>query len=136
MTTTTFVMFNEVAQRLLGSISASTLLDQVGFTDTIPDAIQDLCGTKLIFRLKLNSRNLQECMENYKVTYTFEPKDNLEMEYLKERSEEVCTFTFHTYQNYLQNYNKYVLYRAYWRTKEHNILQIMICRSQIMRYCD
>ncbi|KAM0899937.1 hypothetical protein ACQ4PT_020974 [Festuca glaucescens] len=88
MTTTTFVMFNEVAQRLLGSISASTLLEQVGFSNTIPDVIQDLCGTTLIFRLKLNSRNLEECMENYKVSYTFEPKDNLEMEYLNERLEE------------------------------------------------
>jgi hypothetical protein len=89
-------MFNEVAQRLLGSISASSLLDQVGFNNTIPDIIQDLCGTTLIFRLKLNSRNLEECMENYKVNYTFEPRDNLEMDYLNERIEEVCSCTFHT----------------------------------------
>ena len=87
-------MFNEVAKRLLGSISASTLLDQAGLTSTIPDVIQDLCGTKLIFRLKLTSRNLQECMENYKVSYTFEPKENLEMKYFNERIEEVCSSTF------------------------------------------
>ncbi|KAM0899936.1 hypothetical protein ACQ4PT_020974 [Festuca glaucescens] len=37
---------------------------------------------------KADLRNLEECMENYKVSYTFEPKDNLEMEYLNERLEE------------------------------------------------
>lgn len=43
MATTTSIMFNEVAQRLLGSICASTLLEKhYGFTNTIPTVIQDL----------------------------------------------------------------------------------------------
>jgi hypothetical protein len=91
-------MFNEVAQRLLGGISASTLLEQVGLTNAIPDVIQDLCGTTLIFRLKLNSRNLQECMENYKVSYTFEHNEELEMEHLNEIIEEVFSYAFHNFQ--------------------------------------
>ena len=87
-------MFNEVAKSLLGNISASTLLEQEGFNNTIPDVIQNLYGRTLLFRLKLNSRNLEECMENYKVSYTFEVDDKLEMEYSNEMVEEVCTCTF------------------------------------------
>lgn len=88
------MMFNEVAKSLLGNICASTLLEQYRLNNTIPDAIQDLYGRTLIFHLKLNSRNLQECMENYKVSFTFEVDDKLEMGYLKEIVEEVCTCTF------------------------------------------
>lgn len=87
-------MFNEVAKSLLGNISASTLLEQEGFNNIVPDIIQDLYGRTLIFQLKLNSRNLQECMENFKVSFTFEVDDRLEMEYSNEIVEEVCTCTF------------------------------------------
>jgi hypothetical protein len=66
------------------------MLEQDGLSETIPEAIRDLCGRTLIFRLKLNSRNLQECMENYKVNYAFEPNNKLEMEYSNEKAEEVC----------------------------------------------
>ncbi|KAM0851234.1 hypothetical protein ACQ4PT_052565 [Festuca glaucescens] len=88
-TTTTCAIFNEVAQRLLGNRSVSTMLEQNGLSETIPEAIRNLCGRTLIFRLKLNSKNLEECMENYKVNYTFEPNDKLEMEYSNEMAEEI-----------------------------------------------
>ncbi|KAM0931379.1 hypothetical protein ACQ4PT_000408 [Festuca glaucescens] len=87
--TTTCAIFNEVAQRLLGNRSVSTMLEQNGLSDTIPEAIRNLCGRTLIFHLKLNSKNLEECTENYKVNYTFEPNDKLEMEYANEMAEEM-----------------------------------------------
>ena len=87
-------MFNEVAKSLLGNISASTLLEQEGFNNTIPDVIQNLYGRTLIFRLKLNSKNLEECMENFKVTFSFEVDGKLEMEHSNEMVEEVSTCTF------------------------------------------
>jgi hypothetical protein len=96
--TTSCAIFNEVAERLLGNKTVSTMLEQNGFSDTVPDAIHNLCGTTLVFRLKLTSRNLQECMENYKVNYTFLPNDNLEMEYSNELAEEVCPSTFVLFQ--------------------------------------
>lgn len=86
--TTTCAIFNEVAQRLLGNKSVSTMLEEEGYSGTIPDAIRNLCGTTLIFRLKLTSRNLQECMENYKVNCTFVPNNQLEKEYSNDRAEE------------------------------------------------
>lgn len=86
--TTTCAIFNEVAQRLLGNKSVSTMLEEEGYSGTIPDAIRNLCGTTLIFRLKLTSRNLQECMENYKVNWTFVPNNQLEKEYSNDRAEE------------------------------------------------
>ena len=88
------MVFNEVAKRLLGNISASTLLEQEGLNNTVPDVIQNLYGRTLIFRLKLNSRNLEECMENFKVSYTFEVDDKLQMEYSNEMFEQVCTCPF------------------------------------------
>ena len=84
------MVFNEVAKSLLGNMSASTLLEQEGFNNTVPDVIQNLYGRTLLFRLKLNSRNLEECLENYKVSYTFEVDDKLEMENSNEMGEEVC----------------------------------------------
>jgi hypothetical protein len=92
--TTSCAIFNEVAERLLGNKTVSAMLEQDGFSDRVPDAIHKLCGTTLIFRLKLTSRNLQECMENYKVNYTFVPDNKLEMEYSNELAEEVCPSTF------------------------------------------
>ena len=84
------MLFNEVAKSILVNIFASTLLKHDGFNNTVPDVIQNLYGRTLIFRLKLNSRNLEECMENFKVSYTFEVDDELEMENSNEMAEEVC----------------------------------------------
>jgi hypothetical protein len=82
------------------------MLEQNGLSDTIPEAIRNLCGRTLIFRLKLNSKNLEECTENYKVNYTFEPNDKLEMEYANEMAEEVCPSTFLFLPNDIQKHNE------------------------------
>jgi hypothetical protein len=47
--TTSCAIFNEVAERLLGNKPVSTMLEQDGFSDKVPDAIHNLCGTTLIF---------------------------------------------------------------------------------------
>ena len=103
--TTTCALFNEVSQNFLGNKSVDTMLEQEGYSETIPESIQNLCGRTLIFRLKLNSRNLEECMENYKVNCTFEPDNELEMNYSNEKAEEVCTYTFFFLPKDIQNHN-------------------------------
>ena len=89
------------------------MLEEEGHSGTIPDAIRNLCGTTLIFRLKLTSRNLQECMENYKVNCTFVPNNQLEQEYSNDRAEEVCPSTILCLPHEVQNFNSKLFYRTY-----------------------
>jgi hypothetical protein len=66
------------------------LLDSLdGKSQEVPKVIQQLCGRRLIFRFKLNNKNLTLGMQNYAVKKTFVPDDKLEMQYLVDKEEEV-----------------------------------------------
>jgi hypothetical protein len=66
------------------------LLDSLdGKSQEVPKVIQQLCGRRLIFRFKLNNKNLTLGMQNYTVKKTFVPDDKLEMQYLVDKEEEV-----------------------------------------------
>ena len=70
--------------------SVSFLLDSFdGKSQEVPKIIQQLCGRRLIFRFKLNNKNLTLGMQNYAVKKTFMPDDKLEMRYLDDKAEEV-----------------------------------------------
>jgi hypothetical protein len=87
--TTSCTLFDEEAKRMLNT-SASFLLDSLdGKSQEVPKVIQQLCGQRLIFRFKLNSKNLTLGMQNYAVKRTFVPNDKLEMRYLEDKAEEV-----------------------------------------------
>ena len=88
-TTTSCTLFDEEAKRILNT-SVTDLLDSlVGKSQEVPKIIQQLCGQRLIFRFKLNNKNLTLGMQNYAVKKTFMPDDKLEMRYLDDKAEEV-----------------------------------------------
>ena len=87
--TTSCTLFDEEAKRMLNT-SVSFLLDSFdGKSQEVPKIIQQLCGRRLIFRFKLNNKNLTLGMQNYAVKKTFMPDDKLEMRYLDDKAEEV-----------------------------------------------
>ncbi|KAM0896059.1 hypothetical protein ACQ4PT_023433 [Festuca glaucescens] len=87
--TTSCTLFDEEAKRMLNT-SVSMLLDSLdGKSQEVPKVIQQLCGRRLIFRFKLNNKNLTLGMQNYAVKKTFVPDDKLEMQYLVDKEEEV-----------------------------------------------
>ncbi|PHU13606.1 hypothetical protein BC332_14811 [Capsicum chinense] len=79
---TTFVLFNDVAEKLLDT-SAHKLFNKLSSLDNndVPAHIQSLCGKDLIFKLKLNSYNLKEGLENFTVSKLWIPDEKLELEY-------------------------------------------------------
>jgi hypothetical protein len=70
--------------------SVLVLLESLdGKSQEVPKVIQQLCGRRLIFRFKLNNKNLTLGMQNYAVKKTFVPDDKLEMQYVVDKEEEV-----------------------------------------------
>nr|XP_009787500.1 PREDICTED: uncharacterized protein LOC104235438 isoform X1 [Nicotiana sylvestris] len=76
------VLFNVVAEKLLDT-SAHKLFSRLSSSDNndVPAQIQSLIGKDFIFKLKLNSYNLQEGLENFTVSKIFILVENLEMQY-------------------------------------------------------
>ncbi|KAM0896962.1 hypothetical protein ACQ4PT_022853 [Festuca glaucescens] len=85
-------LFDEEAKRMLNT-SVSFLMDSLaGKSEEVPKVIQQLCGRRLIFRFKLNNKNLTLGMQNYAVKKTFVPDDKLEMQYLVDKEKYLKTF--------------------------------------------
>ncbi|PHT41296.1 hypothetical protein CQW23_20150 [Capsicum baccatum] len=79
---TTFVLFNDVAEKLLDT-SAHKLFNKLSSLDNndVPSHIQSLCGKDFIFKLKLNSYNLKEGLENFTISKLWIPDEKLELQY-------------------------------------------------------
>ena len=90
--TTSCTLFDEEAERMLNT-SVSFLLDSLdGKSEEVPKIIQELCRQRLIFRLKLNNKNLTLGMQNYAVKNIFVPDEKLEKRYLEDKAEEVMVY--------------------------------------------
>ena len=90
--TTSCTLFDEEAERMLNT-SVSFLLDSLdGKSEEVPKIIQELCRQRLIFRLKLNNKNLTLGMQNYAVKKIFVPDEKLEKRYLEDKAEEVMVY--------------------------------------------
>ncbi|PHT98934.1 hypothetical protein BC332_32082 [Capsicum chinense] len=78
---TTFVLFNDVAEKLLDT-SAHKLFNKLSSLDNndVPSHIQSLCGKDFIFKLKLNSYNLKEGLENFTVSKFWIADEKLELQ--------------------------------------------------------
>uniref|UniRef100_A0A8R7TJ74 Replication factor A C-terminal domain-containing protein n=1 Tax=Triticum urartu TaxID=4572 RepID=A0A8R7TJ74_TRIUA len=86
--TTSCTLFDEEDERMLNT-SVSFLLDSLdGKFEELPKIIQELCGQRLIFRFKLNNKNLTLGMQNYAVKKIFAPDEKLEKQYLEDKAEE------------------------------------------------
>ncbi|MCE5166954.1 hypothetical protein HAX54_031103, partial [Datura stramonium] len=77
----TFVLFNDVAEKLLDT-STHKLFNKLS-SDNLPVQIERLCGKDFIFKLKLNTCNLKEGLENFTVSKVWIPDDKLELEYMQ-----------------------------------------------------
>ncbi|KAM3219152.1 hypothetical protein P3L10_023683 [Capsicum annuum] len=78
---TTFVLFNDVAEKLLDT-PAHKLFNKLSSLDNndVPSHIQSLCGKDFIFKLKLNSYNLKEGLENFTVSKFWIADEKLELQ--------------------------------------------------------
>ncbi|KAE8768691.1 hypothetical protein D1007_59809 [Hordeum vulgare] len=86
--TTSCTLFDEEAERMLNTL-VSFLLDSLdGKCEEVPKIIQELCGQRLIFRFKLNNKNLTLGMQNYAVKKIFVPDEKLDKRYLEDKTEE------------------------------------------------
>ncbi|KAM3358767.1 hypothetical protein P3S68_021700 [Capsicum galapagoense] len=82
----TFVLFNDVAEKFLDT-PAHKLFNKLSSLDNndVPAHIQSLYGKDFIFKLKLNSYNLKEGLENFTISKFWIPDENLKLGYkLKE----------------------------------------------------
>ncbi|PHT93919.1 hypothetical protein T459_01801 [Capsicum annuum] len=79
---TTFVLFNDVAEKLRDT-SAHKLFNKLSSLDNnnFSAHTQSLCWKDFIFKLKLNSYNLKEGLENFTVSKLWIPYEKLELEY-------------------------------------------------------
>ncbi|KAM3398141.1 hypothetical protein P3S68_001655 [Capsicum galapagoense] len=86
---TTFVLFNDVDEKLL-DISANKLFNKLSSLDNnnVPAHFQSLYGKDFIFKLKLNSYNLKEGLENFTVSKLWIPDEKLELEYKLNKEKE------------------------------------------------
>ena len=82
--------------------SVSDLLNSLdGKCEEVPKIVQQLCGRTLIFRFKLNNQNLTLGMQNYAVKKTFVPVDKLELQYLRDKEDEVKKQLLYSKINFL-----------------------------------
>ncbi|KAM3303993.1 hypothetical protein P3S67_015025 [Capsicum chacoense] len=79
---TTFVLFNDVAEKFLDT-PAHKLFNKLSSLDNndVLAHIQSLYGKDFIFKLKLNSYNLKEGLENFTISKFWIPDENLELGY-------------------------------------------------------
>ncbi|XP_059289430.1 uncharacterized protein LOC132042936 [Lycium ferocissimum] len=78
---TTLVLFNAIAEKLLDT-SAHKLVNRLASGDNgIPSQIENLCGKEFVFKLKLNSYNLKDGLENFTVIKLFPPDEELELQH-------------------------------------------------------
>ncbi|KAM3397935.1 hypothetical protein P3S68_001449 [Capsicum galapagoense] len=79
---TTFFLFNDVAKKLRDT-SAHKLFNKLSSLDNndFSAHTQSLCWKDFIFKLKLNSYNLKEGLENFTVSKLWIPYEKLKLEY-------------------------------------------------------
>lgn len=78
---TTFVLFNMVSERLL-DMSAKKILNNFSASQRdVPIELEALVGKDLVFKLRLNHYNLRDGFANYTVIDIFNPKEYLEKAY-------------------------------------------------------
>ncbi|XP_060190423.1 uncharacterized protein LOC132619582 [Lycium barbarum] len=78
---TTLVLFNAIAEKLLDT-SAHKLVNRLASGDNgIPSQIENLCGKEFVFKLKLNSYNLKDGLENFTVIKHFPLDEELELQH-------------------------------------------------------
>ncbi|XP_050217705.1 replication factor A protein 1-like [Mercurialis annua] len=71
--TTSFVLFDKEAEHLL-HVNATLLMQKQGFGNfEVPNLINNLCGKKFIFKIKVNDYNLKQGLENYSISKIFNP---------------------------------------------------------------
>ncbi|KAF1002178.1 hypothetical protein AG4045_008303 [Apium graveolens] len=81
--TTTVVLLNSTAERLLDT-SANKLINKMPAGDTsVPPELEALVGREFVYKLKLNKYNLVEGLQDYGVSTIFVPVDELEIAYEK-----------------------------------------------------
>ncbi|KAF3663057.1 hypothetical protein FXO38_10823 [Capsicum annuum] len=92
---TTFVLFNDVAEKLI-DISTHKLFNKLSSLNNndVPAHIQRLCGKYFIFKLKLNSYNLKEGLENFIVSKLWIPAEKLKLDYKLKREKKVYNIVY------------------------------------------
>ncbi|XP_074358160.1 replication protein A 70 kDa DNA-binding subunit D-like [Apium graveolens] len=79
--TTTVVLLNSIAERLLDT-SANKIINKIPpGDDTVPRELQELLGREYVFKLKLNKYNLVDGLQDYGVSSIFTPVQDLETAY-------------------------------------------------------
>ncbi|KAF3614721.1 hypothetical protein FXO37_35843 [Capsicum annuum] len=91
---TTFVLFNDVAEKLRDT-SAHKLFNKLSSLDNnnFSAHTQSLCWKDFIFKLKLNSYNLKEGLENFTVSKLWIPYEKLELEYKLKKDKKVLQYS-------------------------------------------
>ncbi|MCE5166472.1 hypothetical protein HAX54_020126, partial [Datura stramonium] len=79
----TFVLFNDVVEKLFDT-SAQKLFNKLSSDNNdVPVQIERLCGKDFVFKIKLNTYNLKEGLENFTVSKVWIPDNKLELEYMQ-----------------------------------------------------
>ncbi|RYR31528.1 hypothetical protein Ahy_B01g056332 [Arachis hypogaea] len=79
--TTTFVLFDGEAKKLLGTTASNLITLQKSHDIEALSQLKNLCNFTLIFEVKLNDFNLKKGSQQYTVTKTFVPTKNTELQY-------------------------------------------------------
>ncbi|KAK9131835.1 hypothetical protein Scep_011363 [Stephania cephalantha] len=78
---TTFVLFNDVAEKLLDTTVNKLVNNSGATTEIAPPLIEKLIGKTFVFSLKLNDKNINEGLENYCVRSIYNPNEHLELQF-------------------------------------------------------